>query len=253
MRIHHATAKKAQKFGITLSLEDNFVVATGKDGQRLASGMQGNKVLEEAITKQTGHPAKGNGKMVKDPVDEIHDTTQAPIPTTEPAKAKKAAKPAKAKMSAKMSAKEKACRDAGYVKTRGGFKQEGDEEVSSEAKNWDELYMELIEAGDIEAEDLGFGVKHKYKELYKPHGGKCGDDLSFRISQHVENVEGGVDRQKLERFAKANDAWRPAYAHLVTKSGSWNGGMARMNVSNILRGKMRRAQKAGEQFEIEWA
>lgn len=66
MRIHHATVKKAAKFHITLTLEENDIVATDRAGRRLASGPQGNKVLEEAITKVTGHPAK------KVPVKRVH-------------------------------------------------------------------------------------------------------------------------------------------------------------------------------------
>lgn len=59
MRIHHATVAKAKKFQITLTVEDNEIVATGKTGTRLAAGPQGNKVLEDAITRQTGKVAKG--------------------------------------------------------------------------------------------------------------------------------------------------------------------------------------------------
>lgn len=58
MRIHHATAAKAKKFKITLTVEDNEIVATDAKGNRLAAGLQGNKVLEEAITKLTGKVAK---------------------------------------------------------------------------------------------------------------------------------------------------------------------------------------------------
>lgn len=58
MKLHHATLAKAKKFGIALTIEENEVVAT-KGGVRLAAGLQGNKVLEDAITKATGKPAKG--------------------------------------------------------------------------------------------------------------------------------------------------------------------------------------------------
>lgn len=61
MRIHHATLAKAKKFQIVLTVEENEVVATSKTGVRLASGLQGNKVLEDAITKATGHAAKSKG------------------------------------------------------------------------------------------------------------------------------------------------------------------------------------------------
>lgn len=50
VKIHHATTKRAKKFGIELSTLDNDVVAS-KDGKTLASGPQANKVLEQAISK----------------------------------------------------------------------------------------------------------------------------------------------------------------------------------------------------------
>lgn len=59
MKIHHATIAKAKKFQIALVIESNEIVATDRKGVRLASGMQGNKVLEDAITKMTGKAAKG--------------------------------------------------------------------------------------------------------------------------------------------------------------------------------------------------
>ncbi len=235
MKVHHNTLKKAAKFKIVLTVEDNEVVATNKDGVRLASGLQGNKVLEEAITRLTGHVAKAE---------------QAPR-AAKSAKAEKSAKAPKAKK-AKKSAKQKACEAAGWMKTRGGFKQEGEEEPSSEAKNWDELFHELVEAGELDAADVRSGVKEKYKERYKPFKGRCGDDLADRISEHVSDGDGKTDKAALERFAKANDAWRPVYGTMMTNRGVWNAGMARMNVANILRGKVRRAQKDGETFDIKW-
>ncbi len=50
IKIHHNTAKKAKAHGITLAVIDGEVVAT-VNGDRLAAGLAGNKVLDEAIAK----------------------------------------------------------------------------------------------------------------------------------------------------------------------------------------------------------
>jgi len=236
MRIHHATTAKAKKFGITLTVEENEVVAT-KAGVRLASGLQGNKVLEDAITKATGKPAKSKSE-------------------------RKAAAPAV------VDAYETACRDAGWRKTRWGFKNdEGDE---TEATTWQELAeeFELIEPhseeeaeADMEDGEEATGgrsiVKSKYKQLYKPHKDKSGDDLSFQINKHVSREDDAGDMKinldALRKFAKANGCWQEGYTNLKSRTGGWNAGMARMNVANRLRAKIRQAKKAEEEFEIKWA
>lgn len=205
MRIHHATAAKAKKFKITLTVEDNEVIATDAKGTQLASGMQANKVLEEAITKLTGHPAKK--------------------------KAVKAAAPKKARKSQD---------------------EDGEEDENGEGEEAEELEPE----DDSDADQGKSLVKSKYKKLYKPHKDKCGDDLSTRLNAHVSvKTEDGlrIDIKKLRKFAEANDCWVPAYANLRSRTGGWNAGMARMNVANRLRGKIRQAQKAGEEYEIVWA
>lgn len=62
MKIHHATRTKAAKFKINMYIVEGHVVASDRDGKELASGLQGNKVLEDAITKLTGKPAKGKSR-----------------------------------------------------------------------------------------------------------------------------------------------------------------------------------------------
>lgn len=231
MRIHHATIKKAAKFKIVLKVEDNTVIATDREGRQLASGLQANKVLEDAITKATGHPAK------------------KPV-----AKAVKSSKGKKAKA----SPKEKACRDAGWVKSKaGGFRMEEDAETTSEATNWDALYIELVEEGTIEADDARSGFKDKYKEKYKATQGRCGDELGEKITAHCEVLNDAgkpcTGKVELRRFAEANGAWKPTYGSLTTKSGAWNAGSARASVANILRAKIRHAKKDKTMFEIKWA
>lgn len=213
MRIHHATLAKAKKFSIALQVEDNEVVAVAKDGTRLASGLSGSKVLEEAITKQTGHPAK-----------------------------KAVAKKAKKVTAADLGEFEDDEED-----------QDGDEETGDEsdalADAGDEIAQEDEES---DADQSKSGVKQKYKQLYKPTKGRCGDELGEQITAHVLDQDGKVSLTKLRRFAKANDCWVEAYASIPSRSGAWNGGMARMNVANRLRAKLRHAKKDGEVFEIKW-
>lgn len=74
VRIHHNTLKKAKTFGIVLTLEDGDVVAT-KDGVQLASGLQGNKVLDEAIAKLAPAKVVKPRKAVEpdDEAEEIED------------------------------------------------------------------------------------------------------------------------------------------------------------------------------------
>jgi len=210
MRIHHATLAKAKKFKIVLVLEDNEVVATGPKGERLASGLQGNKVLEDAITKLTGKAPKGrDAKIVDKPASK-----RAPKPVDEDT--------------------------------------DGEDEAAQ------------IEANDVEAQledEDGAGdrsiVKAKYKKAYKPHKDKSGDELSFRLNDHVSKLdkdgETRISLPLLKKFAEANGCWVQSYASLKSRTGGWNAGMARMNVANRLRAKIRQAKNRGEEFEINWA
>lgn len=247
MRIHHATAAKAKKFHITLTVEDNEVVATSKAGVRLASGLQGNKVLEDAITKATGNPAKGNKPITKTEAIKVIGAKLAAMPTAE-------------------QLAEGWCKEAGWKKTRWGFRNDGE---SSEAETWEDLAVEqelMGEGDEPEAEEADDDsdadqsksiVKAKYKERYKPTKDKCGDDLSFQINEFVtvEDDETGdkkVSKKLLKAFAEANGCWRASYGSLVSRTGGWNAGQARMHVGNRLRGKIRQTAKAGEVYEIVW-
>lgn len=203
MRIHHATAAKARKFKITLTIEENEVVATGPKGERLASGLQGNKVLEDAITKLTGKPAKGV------------------------AKAEKKAKPAKAKKARKA-------------------KRHSEEEAEEDMED---------EGGDEEGQSRSV-VKAKYKALYKPHKNRSGDELSHRMNAHCsredDDGEVKINLDALRKFAKANGVWVEGYASLRSRVGTFNGGMAMMNVNNRLRAKLRHIEKdEGRKFDID--
>src|SRR4051812_3870034 len=108
MKVHHNTLKKAKAHGIVLTVEDNEIVAS-KDGVRLAAGLAGNVVLEQAIVKLGGEAPKA--KASKEP------------------KAPKEPKPAKAK---KVSAYEQAARDEGWTGRGGAFKN-AEQESESDA------------------------------------------------------------------------------------------------------------------------
>jgi hypothetical protein len=86
-------------------------------------------------------------------------------------------------------------------------------------------------------------VKERYKAKYAPTKDRCGDALAEQLSTHCWDVEADcIDTAKLRRFADANGLWIEKYARL-------NPGMQRMNVSNRLRGAIRR----NPEFEVVWA
>lgn len=254
MKIHHATKAKAAKFKIVLSVEDNEVVATGKDGTRLAAGLQGNKVLEDAITRQTGKPAKGTpeGKIAAKAAPKPGKTLDG-----YDAGAMRAASIAALKRSAEADPYETLAKEDGWKKTRWGFSKEGEESVH--ADSWQALCQDQgleLETDDSDADQSKSIVKAKYKAKYKPTKDKCGDELSFRIHDHVSREDDAgelkVNLDLLRNFAKANECWVPAYASLRSRTGAWNAGMARMNIANRLRARLRRiAKEQGRPFNID--
>lgn len=246
MRIHHATIAKAKKFQITLTVEDNEVVATNKKGERLASGLQGNKVLEDAITKQTGKPAKGN--PIKAAVDAL--VVAGKIATQSSRKPVAGADPYEA-----------AAKEDGWKKTRWGFSKESEESV--QADGWQALCEDQgieIETDEPEDDEEETGtksmVKAKYKAKYKPNKNRCGDALSHRMNAHCsrENDAGEmrIDLKALRSFAKANECWVEGYSSLKSRTGTFNGGAAMMNVNNRLRARLRKIAKTEDRkFDID--
>ncbi len=231
MKIHHQTAKKAKAHGITLTVEDNEVVAS-KGNVRLASGLMGNVVLQTAVDKMKIASDAVNGLMT----------------------AAKASKQPKAKRPAKSSGPhEDAARAEGWTPVKGGgFKQAGvdDEDGgASEAASW----RDLCDEQDIEVESEGNSiVKAKYRQLYRPHKNSNGDELSQQLREYLvtEGEDGGeaIDAAKLVRFAKANECWVESYASLKTASGALNVGQIRMNCGNRLRAKLRK----DSEYTVKW-
>lgn len=103
------------------------------------------------------------------------------------------------------------------------------------------------EEGDDEAP--GSIVPEKYRVLYGAEQ-NCGDDVAQVLTAFVtvaraskKNPDGGLDRAKLRAVAEVNG--------IGSKLADWedrglNGGLLRMNTSNVLRGMVRR----GERVEI---
>lgn len=101
------------------------------------------------------------------------------------------------------------------------------------------------EASDEEDEerDGGSVVPTKYRILYGSDQ-NCGDEMALALTEYVtmgrankKNPDGGLDRSKLREVAEANG--------ISENLQKWedrglNGGLLRMNVSNILRGMIRR-------------
>lgn len=99
------------------------------------------------------------------------------------------------------------------------------------------------EASDEEDEDEGGSiVPTKYRILYGS-AQNCGDDMAIALTAYVtleratkKNPDGGLDRAKLREVAKVNG--------IEAKLAKWedrglNGGLLRMNTSNVLRGMIR--------------
>ena len=120
---------------------------------------------------------------------------------------------------------------------------EGDEDGEFDGE---EAGDEEGEEGDESDADQGKSiVKQKYRKKYQPHKHTCGDSLTQQIrKEFMTKIDPDTKKAKFDfarfvRFAKANGVWVPAY-------GSLNHGMARMNVANRLRAKIRK------KAEIDW-
>lgn len=224
MKIHHNTLKKAKANGITLTVEDNEIVAS-KGDVRLASNMSGTVALQTALDKLAG---------------------ATPLAAA-PAKTKKAPKAKAERKSKKQSAAEVAARAEGWRPVKGGgfvTGKSGEDGEHCGAKNWRELCSE--QEIEVEGEDGGRSiVKRKYRVLYRPNRNTNGDELAQLMREHLEyQDEGGemkIDVALLKRFAQANDCWVPVYAKL-------NAGQQRMNVGNRLRAKCRK----DPDYKIKW-
>lgn len=102
---------------------------------------------------------------------------------------------------------------------------------------------------DDEIEGGGSIVPEKYRVKYGVTQ-RCGDDVAETLSAYVtlprtnkKDIDGGLDRAKLREVADANNLGKKLDEY---EARELNGGLLRMNISNILRGMVRR----GEQVTI---
>lgn len=114
----------------------------------------------------------------------------------------------------------------------------------------DFLTSEPGEEGDEEeGEGGGSIVPTKYRLRYGVTQ-RCGDDIAETLSAYVteprakkngkQDIDGGLNRDKLREVAKANGL---ADRLATYEDRELNGGLLRMNISNILRGMNRRGEK----------
>lgn len=101
------------------------------------------------------------------------------------------------------------------------------------------------EDAEEEEREPGSVVPEKYRERYGA-AQNCGDDIAQALTAFVtaeraskKNPDGGLDRAKLRGVAEANG--------IGDKLAEWedrglNGGLLRMNTSNVLRGMNRRGE-----------
>lgn len=90
-------------------------------------------------------------------------------------------------------------------------------------------------------------VNPKFKQVYAANGGNCGDGLAKAFGQMTDTSECDA---ALANIASANDIDYGRWAHL-------NFGQRRMNLSNVLRGKIKRGEyvivyNATTQTNTEW-
>lgn len=177
MKIHHNTTKKARKYGIALTVVENEIVAS-HDGVTLASGMQGNIVLEQAIAKLNGNgaalPAAPGGKRAKliqafrsDEDGEIEDNDDG---------------------------------------------NPGDEEIEDEG---DEEIEDDGDEGEQGASIVKAKYKAQYRPTHYRCGDDLAERITAHVTlTNSETGEDYMDVALLKRFAKANDCWQESYLRL---------------------------------------
>lgn len=197
LSIHHATAKKAEKLGVTLTIEGDRVIAidTENDPDREFSGTNAKDLLDRVLSLRPGADSDGD--------DEGDDEGDE--------------------------------QDEGDGE-EGDDADEGDGEGTADADDEDEP----AESGSI--------VKPKYRQAYEVFDGTCGDAFAEAFTSACRNGEGEFDIDALRSVASTNGI------DLDARWGHLNVGQRRMNLSNVLRGMVRRGEKVtvgSQPFEPE--
>lgn len=99
------------------------------------------------------------------------------------------------------------------------------------------------EDGDEEGGEPKSVIAAKYKKRYQPNKDTCGDRLVAPVFEYTHPDGEDLDPKLLVKLGKDNgvdvmDRW----GHIQRRGGGWNTGMARMNLVNVLRGKLRRGE-----------
>lgn len=113
-----------------------------------------------------------------------------------------------------------------------------------EAVDW--LSAEVDEDGEVEEEGEGGSIVPEHYRILYGAAQRCGDEISEVLTAYVttgrankNDPDGGLDRAKLYEVAETNN--------IGHKLAGWedhglNGGLLRMNTSNVLRGMVRRGE-----------
>ena len=108
----------------------------------------------------------------------------------------------------------------------------------------DAKIMELAAENGIETQEASSSrsiVPTNYKADYAKNGGSCGDELATALAELSKGDDGKLDPERLADIASQNGIDLARWAHL-------NIGQQRMNLSNVLRGKIKKgvAVKVGK-------
>lgn len=105
---------------------------------------------------------------------------------------------------------------------------------------------EVEEGEEDEDREPGSIVPEKYRVLYGT-AQNCGDEIALALTAYVtteratkKNPDGGLDRAKLRLVAEINGI---GHKLAVWEDNGLNGGLLRMNTSNVLRGMNRRGER----------
>lgn len=192
LSIHHATAKKAVKFGVALTIEGDRIVAIDeRTPDQEFSGANASELLERVLSRRDDYRPKGGAD--EGDGDEIEDEDEA-------------------------------------------LEEDVDEAELVDGEENDEADADLDagEADEEEEKESGSIVKPKYRQAYEVFDGTCGDAFADAFSVACRNGEGEFDVDALRGVATENGI------DLDARWGHLNVGQRRMNLSNVLRGKVRR-------------
>jgi hypothetical protein len=132
--------------------------------------------------------------------------------------------------------------------SREGWEDEIEQFLIAKPRTDKDVEAFLTSEADEEGEEGEGGsiVPNKYRERYGVTQ-RCGDDVAETLSGYVtlpragkKDIDGGLDRDRLREVAKANGLGAKLDDY---EARELNGGLLRMNISNILRGMVRRGEK----------